>query len=325
MNERNVMEWPKRARTAKFENGILILDSEKHFNVSELTMEIMEHLASYNLVGLHIKNYPVTDGMLTPFIGHKNIINFGVEYGDITDNCLTTFINMPKLRILLLDGNLSIKGISLSALKECKLELLSLNNTSISDDGLMQAASILKLTHIQIDHTDVTYDGLMSITDNSKIVPVALEQFTKEQMEHFFNIQRQKAKKSIVLNEQDVEECHVVLSAFFKEMTVWEQYVDKVGFEDKEVMPRLMAILEKYVSEKPRLGFRPLGLSYSSKGTYIDEHFLDAEQITRNKLCIYTKDKNTGFERRFLIKRVAKSWEIHAVQMRLDNWQRIGL
>lgn len=137
MNERNVMEWPKRARTAKFENGILILDSEKHFNVSELTMEIMEHLASYNLVGLHIKNYP---------------------------------------------------------------------NTSISDDGLMQAASILKLTHIQIDHTDVTYDGLMSITDNSKIVPVALEQFTKEQMEHFFNIQRQKAKKSIVLNEQDVEE-----------------------------------------------------------------------------------------------------------------------
>ena len=51
-------------------------------------------------------------------------------------------------------------------------------------------------------------------------------------------------------------------------------------------VPRLLAIWEKYVSEKPRPGYRPLGLSYSAQGTYKGEQFLDAEQITQNKLYI---------------------------------------
>ena len=38
-------EWPKRARTADWEKGILILNGEKQFEIPELTMEIMERLA----------------------------------------------------------------------------------------------------------------------------------------------------------------------------------------------------------------------------------------------------------------------------------------
>ena len=90
-------------------------------------------------------------------------------------------------------------------------------------------------------------------------------------------------------------------------------------------MPRLLAIWEKYVSEKPRPGYRPLGLSYSAQGTYNGEEFLDAEQITKNKLYIYTREKNTGFDRRFLMKRVGEGWMIDGVQERLDGWQRTGL
>ena len=101
--------------------------------------------------------------------------------------------------------------------------------------------------------------------------------------------------------------------------------MDQVGFEDAEAVPRLLAIWEKYVSEKPRPGYRPLGLSYSAQGTYNGEEFLDAEQITKNKLYIYTREKNTGFDRRFLMKRVGDGWKIDAVQERLDGWQRIGL
>ena len=41
-----------------------------------------------------------------------------------------------------------------------------------------------------------------------------------------------------------------MLSLFFAEMTHWEQYVEQAGVEDAEVMPRLLAIWEKYVSEK---------------------------------------------------------------------------
>ena len=319
------MEWPKRARTADWENGVLTLDGEKKFEISELTIELMDRLAGYTLVGFHVKGYPVTDELLAPFAGHKSMVNFGVENGALTDACFSVFSAMSKLRILLLTGNAGIDGSDLSTLQSCKLDLLALDHTGLDDAGLLQAASIPKLSHIWIDHTAVTYEGLIAIAENNRIEPVSHEQFTKEQMEHFSQVQREKAKKPVVLNEQAAEECRKVLSAFFEEMTAWEQYVEQAGFEDTEVTPRLLAIWENYVSEKPRAGYRPLGLSYSSQGTYKGEQFLDAEQITRNKLYIYTREKNTGFDRRFLMKRVGEGWKIDAVQERLDGWQRTGL
>ena len=98
--------------------------------------------------------------------------------------------------------------------------------------------------------------------------------------------------------------------------------MEQAGFEGAEAVPCLLTIWEKYVSEKPRPGYRPLGLSYSAQGTYNGEEFLDAEQITKNKLYIYTREKNTGFDRRFLMKRVGDVWMIDAVHERLDGWQR---
>lgn len=226
---------------------------------------------------------------------------------------------------LLLTGNAGIDGSGLSALQSCKLDLLALDHTRLEDAGLLRAASIPKLSHIWIDHTAVTYDGLLAVAGNNYIHPVAHVQFTKEQMEHFSQLQREKAKKPVQLDEQAASECRNVLSAFFAEMTEWEQYMEQVGFEDAEAVPRLLAIWEKYVSEKPRLGYRPLALSYSAQGTYNGEEFLDAEQITKNKLYIYTREKNTSFDRRFLMKRVGEGWMIDAVQERLDGWQRTGL
>ena len=319
------MELPKRARTADWENGVLTLDGEKKFEIPELTMELMERLAGYSLVGFHVKDYPATDELLAPFAGHKSMVNFGVEDGALTDACFPVFSAMPKLRYLLLDGNSAIHGRGLSALQGCKLDLLTLNRTGLDDAGLLQAASISKLSHIQIDHTAVTYEGLLAIAGNNYIKPVAHVQFAKEQMEHFSRLQREKAKKPVQLDEQAAAECRRILSAFFAEMTEWEQYMEQAGFEDAEAVPRLLAIWEKYVNEKPRPGYRPLGLSYSAQGTYNGEEFLDAEQITKNKLYIYTKEKTTDFDRRFLMKRVGEGWKIDAVQERLNGWQRTGL
>ena len=319
------MEWPKRARTADWENGVLTLDGEKKFDIPELTTEIMERLAGYTLVGFHVKGYPVTDELLAPFAGHKSMVNFGVENSALTDACFPVFSAMSKLRILLLTGNSGIDGSGLSALQSCKLDLLALYHTGLDDAGLLQAASIPKLSHIWIDHTAVTYEGLLAVAGNNYIKPVVHVQFTKEQMEHFSQFQREKAKMSVQLDEQATSECRRVLSAFFAEMTEWEQYMEQAGFEDPEVVPRLLAIWEKYVSEKPRPGYLPLDLSYSAQGTYKGEEFLDAEQITKNKLYIYTREKNTSFDRRFLMKRVGEGWMIDAVQERLDGWQRTGL
>ena len=319
------MELPKRARTADWENGILTLDGEKQFEVPELTPEIMERLAGYTLVGFHVKDYPVTDELLVPFAGHKNMVNIGVEKGALTAACFPVFAAMPKLRDLLLDGNAGINGSGLAALQGCKLDLLTLNRTRLDDVGLLQAASIPTLSHIQMAHTAITYEGLLAIAGNNYIKPVAHVQFTQEQMEHFSQLQREKAKKPVQLDEQAAAECRRVLSAFFAEMTEWEQYMEQAGFEDAEAVPRLLAIWEKYVSEKPRPGYRPLGLSYSAQGTYKGEQFLDAEQITRNKLYIYTREENIGFDRRFLMKRVGEGWRIDGLQERLNGWQRTGL
>ena len=319
------MEWPKRARTADWENGVLTLDTEKRLEAPELTAEMMERLAGYALVGFHVKGYPVTDELLSPFAGHKSMVNFGVEDGALTDACFPVFSHMPKLRYLLLDGNADIRGSGLPALQNCKIDLLTLNRTGLDDAGLPCAASLPRLSHIQLDHTSVTYEGLLATAGNARIEPVAHVQFTREQMECFSRIQREKAKKPVRLDEQAAEECRRVLAAFFAEMTEWEQYMEQAGFEDEEALPRLLAIWEKYVSEKPRPGHRPLGLSYSAQGSYKGEQFLDAEQITRNKLYIYTRAENTGFDRRFLMKRVDENWKIDGVQERLDGWQRSEL
>ena len=142
------MEWPKRARTADWENGVLALDREKQFEVPKLTAEIMERLAGYTLVGFHVKGYPVTDELLAPFAGHKSMVNFGVENGALTDACFPFFSAMPKLRYLLLTGNAGIDGSGLSALQSCKLDLLALDHTRLEDAGLLRAASIPKLSHI---------------------------------------------------------------------------------------------------------------------------------------------------------------------------------
>ena len=129
------MEWPKRARTVSWESGVLTLDGEKQFEVPELTAEIMEQLAAYTLVGFHVKGYPVTDKLLAPFAGHKSMANFGVEDGALTDACFPVFYAMPKLRYLLLDGNAAIHGSGLSALRECKIDLLTLGRTGLDDAG----------------------------------------------------------------------------------------------------------------------------------------------------------------------------------------------
>jgi len=84
-------------------------------------------------------------------------------------------------------------------------------------------------------------------------------------------------------------------------MTQWEQYMEQAGFEGAEAVPRLLTIWEKYVSEKPRPGYRPLGLSYSAQGTYNGEEFLDAEQITKKQaLHLHQGEKTPALTAAFL-------------------------
>lgn len=77
--------------------------------------------------------------------------------------------------------------------------------------------------------------------------------------------------------------------------------------------------------KSPVLAAGPWASHIAPQGTCNGEEFLDAEQITKNKLYIYTREINTSFDRRFLMKRVGESWKIDTVQEMLDGWQRTGL
>ena len=94
---------------------------------------------------------------LAPFTGHKSMANFGVEDGALTDACFPVFSAMPKLRYLLLDGNAAIHGSGLSALKGCKLDLLTLNRTGLDDRrgagaaGRLAAHGIVKFMRIRLE------------------------------------------------------------------------------------------------------------------------------------------------------------------------------
>lgn len=319
------MKWPKRARTADWEKGVLTLDGKTRLSVPGLTAELMTKLAGYMLVGLHVKDYPVSNDLLAPFVGHKNMVNLGIENGALTDACFSVFSTMPRLRCLLLDGNQAIDGSGLSALQNCKIDLLTLNRTGLDDAGLLRLVSATKISRVQLDQTNVTYEGLLAVAGNQRIRPVARVQFSEEQMARFAQAQREKGKKSAVLDERAAEECRRVLSAFFAEMTEWEQSMARAELEDAGAVSCLRAIWETYVSEKPRPGFRPLCLSYNPQGTYQGETFLDAEQVTRNRLYIYTRENIMGLERRFLMKRAGEGWKIEAMQERLDGWRRAEL
>ncbi|WP_303148245.1 NTF2 fold immunity protein [uncultured Cloacibacillus sp.] len=98
------------------------------------------------------------------------------------------------------------------------------------------------------------------------------------------------------------------------------------GFDHPNTAPSLLAIWDKFVSEKPRPGWRPVSLSYSSPGTYAAVKVTDAEQVTKNKLWLYAEEKGGAkSEYRFLMKRTAEGWKIDYVQIRFDDWRRCGL
>ncbi len=48
------MKWPKRVRTADWENGVLTLDEEKKFEVPELTKMIRAACDDEKTIGMYL-------------------------------------------------------------------------------------------------------------------------------------------------------------------------------------------------------------------------------------------------------------------------------
>ena len=206
-----------------------------------------------------------------------------------------------------------------------KVDLLDLSATSLDDEGLHLAALLPKLSHLHVRQTQITYEGVLGIAFNKRLSLRPDDLFTQEQMELFASLQRNQAKKKLEVDADAVHQAEQVLYAFFAAMTQWEKYTDQAGFDAPDVRPKLQQIWQQYVSEKPRMGYRPLALSLSPEGTYAAFRLVDAEQVSRNKLYIYAQDERINLDYRFWMKRVGEAWKIDAVQMRTDGWRRCGL
>ena len=320
-------DFPKRARCVDWRDGVLIFDNGASIEAHEPTIEIMERLGALSgMVSFHACGVPLTDELIQPLAGLKNMVNLGVTNGLLTDGCFPIFASMPKLQILLLDGNAAINGTGLNALGNSKVNLISLNDTALDDGGLTLAASLPKLAYLHAERTRITYEGMMSVAGNRRLNIIADSLFTPEQTEAFHIEQREKAKKKTVLDQNSVREAKETLRAFFAAMTQWEAETERNGFDHPNTAPSLLAIWDKFVSEKPRPGWRPVSLSYSSPGTYAAVKVTDAEQITKNKLWLYAEESGGAkSEYRFLMKRTAEGWKIDYVQIRFDDWRRCGL
>ena len=320
-------DFPKRARCVDWRDGALIFDGGASVEAREPTIEIMERLGALSgMVSLHACGVPLTDELIKPLAGLKNMVNLGVTNGLLTDGCFPIFASMPKLQILTLDGNAAINGAGLGALGSSKVNLISLNDTALDDGGLTLAASLPKLAYLHAERTRITYEGMMSVAGNRRLNIIADSLFTPEQTEAFHIEQRERTKKKTALDPNSVREAKETLRAFFAAMTQWEAETERNGFDHPNTEPSLLAIWDKFVSEKPRPGWRPVSLSYSSPGTYAAVKVTDAEQVTKNKLWLYAEEKDGAkSEYRFLMKRTAEGWKIDYAQIRFDDWRRCGL
>lgn len=320
-------DFPKRARCVDWRDGVLIFDNGASIEASDPTIEIMERLGALSgMVGFHACGAPLTDELIQPLAGLKNMVNLGVTNGLLTDGCFPIFASMPKLQILTLDGNSAVSGAGLDALVSSKVNLISLNDTALDDGGLTLAASLPKLAYLHAERTRITYEGMMSVAGNRRLNIIADSLFTPEQAEAFHIEQREKAKKKTALDQNSVREAEETLCAFFAAMTQWEAETERNGFDHPNTAPSLLSIWDKFVSEKPRPGWRPVSLSYSSPGTYAAVKVADAEQVTKNKLWLYAEETGGAkSEYRFMMKRTAEGWKIDYVQIRFDDWRRCGL
>ncbi|GET45526.1 NTF2 fold immunity protein [Capnocytophaga felis] len=245
---------------------------------------------------------------------------------------------LPKLKLLFLEEDKKITGEGFKHfLQHPKLEHLGLDKTNVNDETLKIIVQIPKLKTISLKGTKVTFEGLMAVASSRKIVFYLEGSFSEEQIKTFEQAQRNAGKKKPAVNQEDFEHNKQLLLNFFDEMTKWEAFAgnrdaledayDGYDSQNRELQSRCREIFKKYCTDKKRSGYRPEGISYSlmKGGTYGRHKIIDSEQITKNKMYIYTQDES-NLQHRFLFIRKEDQWLIDDAQCNFGGrWDKCGL
>ena len=151
------------------------------------------------------------------------------------------FPAMPKLRYLMLDGNAAIHGSGLSALQGCKLDLLTpqphrAGRCRSAPGGLHLQALPHPMT-IPLLPMRACWPSLA--TTASSRWPMCNSPRSRWNTSPSSSGKRPKSPSCWTNKGGGMPR---VLSAFFAEMTEWEQHMEQAGFEDARGYARLLGV-----------------------------------------------------------------------------------
>lgn len=302
------------------------LTSSAQFENREFSVEEMKQIGqSTKLLGISFINCPITDEDVLQISNLPKLVNLTLENTKITDKSLEYLSKTPNLKYLFIT-NADLTGAGFKYFEHNKkIDCIWACSTKLNDENLKHLANIPKLDTLVINDTSVTFEGLMAIADNARLDVVAKDIFTPEQIKLFQSEQRKLKKKSLLVNDNDIEIAKTTLLSFFNAMTEWEKYANEVGFTE-DLSDRCKEIFKKFCVDKPRAGYRPEGLYFSGAPnyTYGQETFVDSEQVSKNRIYFYTND-HIDFQYRYILIKKDNAWKIDERQWQSGGWKKRGL
>ena len=280
--------------------------------------------------GRHDKDVALTDEMVAQIVQVKSLVNMGFINTDITDEAIKHLAALPKLKLLFLEDNKQVTGEGFKYFADKPIDHISLDGCPVTDETLKIVLQVPRLKSLSLKRTRVTFEGLMAVAHYNKVNFYLDKSFTDEQIKTFEQAQRTAGKKKPAApSSDDLPVVKQLLLDFFTAMTEWEAFATKNGDTqegDLLVREKCKALFKKYCTDKPRVGYRPEGISYSldKGGTYGDHQIIDTETVTKNKIYLYTQDRH-NCQFRFLIIRKEGQWKIDECQWHDGGWPKYGL
>ena len=280
--------------------------------------------------GHHYKDVALTDEMVAQIVQVKSLVNMGFINTAITDEALQYLATLPKLKLLFLEDNKQVTGEGFKYFANKPIDHISLDGCPVTDETLKIVLQVPRLKSLSLKRTRVTFEGLMAVAHYNKVNFYLDKPFTAEQIKAFEQAQRTAGKKKPTATPtDDLPIVKQLLLDFFAAMTEWEAFAaknDDTQEGELLIQEKCKALFQKYCTDKPRVGYRPEGISYSldKGGTYGDHQIIDSETVTKNKTYLYTQDEH-GSQFRFLIIRKEGQWKIDDCQWHDGGWTKYGL
>lgn len=271
---------------------------------------------------VEFNNLPITDEHIIQICQNYQKRKILLSGTKITDNALKHLATVSGLEYLHLD-NTQITGQGfVHFLEHKKLSCVYLENTQINDETLKIIAKIPKIEVVSIQNTPTTWQGVLAIAENPIICPITRgKQFSDEQMREFRHVQRQFAKKNKQpVNDDDLAKAKAHLLAFFDAIHAWSKIASQ-NFSD-EVMNQSTDIFKQYCTETQH-NKRKRSVSFSEDGgEYATHQIVDSEQISKNRIYLYTEDCLETQHRFLFIRQTDGSWLIDKRQIKFGGkWQ----